>query len=396
MRLRSWIVTGTLFITSVGLWTGYVVSRRAFLRDYNEGVHAYLASNFIEAESRLTQALHRWPRDKDVQHLLIKTLIERSFAQFHAKDFTGALDTLTRAVRITPPGDPAQQALGELKAQLSDSSGHRPQSIEEVLQGVYQRLPEKEQPESLQTFMQKWLQKSQNNQEAVFKRFWENQERWLRQLDHQKDDFRKILYGGLAVFVLVGLTLLALLLGALHAYFGRRGVFSRLLEAHYQRLVAALPAGSQVLLGPPVSFHQGAEARQLDIIEAEIVSGRDADESHRRLERLLEEESPWLRARAAKILHQLNPRLALVELKRLVNDTPQENQISGMWALAELATPEALELLAPLAYSTVREIQQGAIRSLLQLQTKETLSSESKAKLHSILTQIRTKTGWIF
>jgi len=396
MKLKSWIITGALFLVCSSLWTGYVLSRRAFLRDFNAGVHAYLAGNFTEAEKNLTQALHRWPRDKEVRQLLIKTLIEQSFSQYHVKDFPGALLTLSRAVRITPPDDPAQKALGVLKEQLATSSENQPVNIKEILSNVYRHLPEPEQPGSLQSLMQQYLQRSQMNQEVLLKRFWDNQENWLIQLDRQKDEFRKILYGGLVLFGLGGAALFVLLLGVLHTYFGRRGVFSRLLEDHYQRLVAVLPAGSQVLLGPPVSFHSAPESRQLDVIEAEIVAGNDVEDSHHRLEVLLEGENPWLRARAAKILHRLNPKLAIAVLKRLVSESSTDSQVSGMWALAELATPDALDLLAPMAYSPVREIQQGAIRSLLQLQSKDGLPDVARSKLTQSLAEIRSKTGWIF
>ena len=158
-----------------------------------------------------------------------------------------------------------------------------------------------------------------------------------------------------------------LLAGFLHAYFGRRGVFARLLEDHYRRVVAALPSGSQVMLGPPISLHQVPESHQMDVIEAEIISGQSPEESARRLQSLLEGEDPWVRARAAKILYRLDPQLSLQELKRLVTDASNGNQVPGMWALAELGTSEALDLLVPLAYSPSRDIQQGAIRSLLQL-----------------------------
>ena len=396
MNLKTWSIIGALFLASSSLWTGYILSRRAFLREFNGGVHAYLAGDFMEADKNLTLAIHRWPHNAQVKDLLIKVLIEQSFSLYHAKDIPGALSSLARVSQMTSPGDPAQPAIKALREQLSTPPEKRPVNMDQVLHNLYQHLPEQDQPESLPALMQLWFQRSQASQESMLKHFLENQNVWLGQLERQKDEFRKILYGGLALFGIGGVALLVLLVGVLHTYFGRRGVFSRLLEDHYQRLVAVLPAGSQVLLGPPVSLTSVPESRQLDIIEAEIVSGSSAEESHRRLELLLEGDNPWMRARAAKILYQLNPKLAIEELKRLVAEAATDSQVSGMWALSELATPEALELLAPLAYSKVREIQQGAIRSLLQLQSKENLPSHVHDKLSQVLTEIRSRTGWIF
>ncbi|OGR88988.1 MAG: hypothetical protein A2992_07130 [Elusimicrobia bacterium RIFCSPLOWO2_01_FULL_59_12] len=134
----------------------------------------------------------------------------------------------------------------------------------------------------------------------------------------------------------------------------------------------------------------------MDCIEAEIISGRSAEKSHRQLESFLEGENPWVRARAAKILYRLNPKLSLEELRRLVSEASHESQVPGMWALAELATAESLDLLAPLAYSPVREVQQGAVRSLLQVQSNRQLPPAVHAKLNNLLSEIRSKTGWIF
>jgi predicted negative regulator of RcsB-dependent stress response len=93
-----------MFLASAGAWSAYVVSRRAFLRDFNRGVHAYLAGSYLEAEQELRKALERKPRDAEVRQLLTKTLIEQSFAQYHQKDFDGAMETLiARRSRLWKP-----------------------------------------------------------------------------------------------------------------------------------------------------------------------------------------------------------------------------------------------------------------------------------------------------
>jgi hypothetical protein len=396
VKLKVWFLFGALFLVSSSLWATYVISRRAFLADFNAGVHAYLSGNFADAESSLRRALDRRPHNEQAKQLFTKILIERSFSQYHQKDFQGALSTLDRASQALSSDDESQSTLAALRQQLSVPAEKRPVNMEQVLDGLYKHLPDKTQPDSLPSVMAQWFEKSQKNQEALLRQFAENQEKWLAQLEREKTDFKKILYGGIVLFGLFGLALAFLLAGILHAYFGRRGIFARLLEEHYQRVVAALPAGSHVLLGPPVSLHRAPEAQQMDIIEAEITSGVSVEESTRRLQSLLEGEDPWVRARAAKILYRLDPHLSLQELKRLVSDASNGNQVSGMWALAELGTSEALDLLVPLAYSPSREIQQGAIRSLLQLQAKETLSPDVLQKLEKIMTEIRSRTGWVF
>lgn len=396
MKLKTWALIGTLFVISFGLWAGYVLSRRAFLRDFNAGVHSYLSGQFEEAEQHLRGALKRRPHSHEVTQLLSKVLIERSFAEYHQKNYAAALETLDRASQTIPADDAAQNTFTALREQLSVPADKRPVNIEQVLDGLYKHLPAQTQPNSLQAVMEQWLERSQMSQEALLKHFWDNQEHWLVQLEREQEQFRRVLYGGLILFGVGGILLVVSLVGVLHAYFGRRGVFARLLEDHYRRVVAALPAGSHVLLGPPVSLHAVPESQQMDIIEAEIISGHNEEESAKRLQSLLEGENPWVRARAAKILYRLDPRLSLQELKRLVTDASDGAQVPGMWALSELGTSEALDLLVPLAYSPSREIQQGAIRSLLQLQSKASLPSDVQEKLNKLLPEIRSRTGWVF
>jgi hypothetical protein len=396
LKLKTWSIIGTLFLMSCGLWTTYIISSRAFLRDFNAGVHSYLSGQFVEAEQSLRDALTRRPHSAQVSQLLTKVLIERSFAQYHQKNYAAALETLDRASQTAAADEPTRETFRALREQLGVPADKRPVNIEQVLDGLYKHLPARDQPNSLQAMMEQYLRRTQLSQEALLKHFWDNQEHWLVQLEQQKEQFKRILYGGLLLFGAGGILLIVSLVGVLHAYFGRRGVFARLLEAHYERVVAALPAGSNVLLGPPVSLHRVPEAQQMDIIEAEIISGRNEEESAKRLQSFLAGEDPWVRARAAKILYRLDPKLSLQELKRLVSDASNGSQVPGMWALSELATSEALDLLVPLAYSPSREIQQGAIRSLLQLQTKEHLPEPVRQKLNTLLPEIRSRTGWVF
>jgi hypothetical protein len=50
----------------------------------------------------------------------------------------------------------------------------------------------------------------------------------------------------------------------------------------------------------------------------------------------------------------------------------------------------------PLAYSPSRTIQEGAIRSLVQLQSKVGIPADVLEKLTKHLSEIRSRTGWVF
>jgi hypothetical protein len=396
MTFKVRILMGVVFLVIGGVWGTYVLSTRAFLRDYNAGVHAYLAGQWENAEGSLRKALLRRPHKRDVKKLFAKTLIERSFAEYKQKKFQSALATIQRASDALPSDDEAQATFRALRRQLDVPTHQRPPEIGKVLEDVFRQLPTGSQPAPMETLLKKWVERSEQSQEDHLRRFWESQEQWLTQLHKEKDQFHKVLYGGLLLFGLLGGALFAIFWKLLHAYFGQRGVFARLLEEHYRRVVAALPSGSHVLLGPPVSLHRVKHSEQMDSIEAELIAGRTDEDATRRLQAFLEEENPWVRARAAKILYRVDAKVALEELKRLVTDASNGNQVPGMWALAELGTSEALELLAPLAYSPSTEIQQGAIRSLLQLQSKDSTPIDVRTKIGLLLTEIRSRTGWVF
>src|SRR5882724_1481555 len=111
MRVKSWALASTVFIMFGGFWASYIISSRAFLRDFNTGVHAYLSGQFEDAEDNLKKALGRRPHNEEAKQLLSKVLIERSFLQYHKKNFTAAVETLDRASQSLPANDEAQGTL---------------------------------------------------------------------------------------------------------------------------------------------------------------------------------------------------------------------------------------------------------------------------------------------
>jgi hypothetical protein len=394
MKWKFWIVASVLFAGSSISWGAYVISNRAFLRDFNDGVQAYITGRFEEAEAASQRALRRRPRSLQAKELLVKVLVERGYADYHSKNYPAAVEALNEAAKIGFPTEAGQEGVRRLQRLLA-ADNERPQPVEKVLQEAFRGLPDTHQPASVQYVLEQWMRRSQMNQESLFARYHENQERWLDEASRERSRFQRTLYAGLAFFGLGGTVLLMLGGVLLHAYFGRRGVFAQLLENHYQRVAAVLPPSSAVLLGPPMHWLADSKARQIDAIETEIVAD-SSEEARKHLQPFLDAEDPWMQARAAKILHRWDRESSLALLKRLVGDVSSSRRVPGMWALAELATVEALDLLAPLALSAERTIQEGAIRCLLQLQAREELPVDARRSLQKHLTEIRSRTGWIF
>src|SRR5438034_2798146 len=137
MKLKSWFIIGGLFLLSSSLWGAYIMSQRAFLRDFNAGVHDYLAGNYPEAEESLKKALARRPRNDQAKQLLLKTFIERSFAQYHQKNYAAAVATLDRASQTVPMDEETQQTLSAVRQQLSIPADQRPVNMEKVLAGLF-------------------------------------------------------------------------------------------------------------------------------------------------------------------------------------------------------------------------------------------------------------------
>jgi HEAT repeat protein len=152
---------------------------------------------------------------------------------------------------------------------------------------------------------------------------------------------------------------------------------------------------SMEVLGNPALVSSRMEFRKIEAIEAELVNESDREVAKKLLVSFFDQEDPWVRARAAKVLYRLDSRAAVSELTRLVRATSIDLQIPGIWALGELATPYALELLLPLAWNKNKEVQKAAIRSLVQMEAKEQIPADYKPKVKNLLKELRYKTDWI-
>src|SRR5882672_86349 len=119
MKPKSWIIAGSLFLVTSSLWGAFVISRRAFLRDFNAGVHSYLGGDYAGAEVSLKKAMDRRPGNDQAKQLLLKTFVEESFSQYHQKNYDAALATLDRAQEAVPTDPETHETLAAMRQQLS-------------------------------------------------------------------------------------------------------------------------------------------------------------------------------------------------------------------------------------------------------------------------------------
>jgi HEAT repeat protein len=176
----------------------------------------------------------------------------------------------------------------------------------------------------------------------------------------------------------------------------RAGTQIRMLARQYRAMMDS--AGRDVpmdLVAQPHLISSRMEFRKIEAIEAELVNSADQDVAHKLLADICKMEDPWVRARAAKVLYQLDAKKALAELKSLIDNPEPYIELPAIWALGELSTPSALHLLTSLVWSKNSEVQQAVIRSLIQIDLKNRLPTEEQIRVKKLLQELRFKTEWI-
>ena len=149
------------------------------------------------------------------------------------------------------------------------------------------------------------------------------------------------------------------------------------------------------VLGQPELISSRMEFRKIEAIESELTDEADRGIAQKLLNDFFKLEDPWVKARAAKALYPLDPKTAIGELQALAKSSSPFIQIPGIWALGELTSDRALELLMSMVWSKNPEVQQAVIRSLVQKETKNQIPPEYRRKVKDLLREVRYKTDWI-
>lgn len=170
----------------------------------------------------------------------------------------------------------------------------------------------------------------------------------------------------------------------------------RMLARQYQAMTASAERDVAIEeVAAPELISSRMEFRKIEAIEVELVNASDGPVAQKLLKAFLNGGDPWVRARAAKALYPLDSKEALHVLQTLVQDPSSYVQMPGIWALGELGTPRALEILMPMAESPHPEIQETVIRCLVQMESKQRIPSASLEKVKRLLKELRFKADWI-
>jgi hypothetical protein len=207
-----------------------------------------------------------------------------------------------------------------------------------------------------------------------------------------------------AAGLLMGVGVLGVLVGGglIFFYWRKRhpddiaGAKVRLLTQQYRAMTdSAAREIPMELLGKPEFISSRMEFRRIEAIEAELITEADRGVAKKLLIEFFLIDDPWVKARAAKALHAIDPRTAVVELQKMVKDESPFVQLPAIWALGELNSDRALEMLMSMVWHKTLEIQQAVIRSLVQKETKHHIPPDYVQKVRDLLKEVRYKTDWI-
>lgn len=227
--------------------------------------------------------------------------------------------------------------------------------------------------------------------------FTKGQEAIVIQISQERRAFGKILVVSVTVLSLVGLFLASLGLLVFQRLFGRRGLVTRMVDVFERGALPAPEAGNPALgldnpalLPPPT----GA-TRKVEIIEAEMVHVGDTTMAENLLFPLLEDDDPWVRARAAKALYPIQHDPAMGALQSLIRHKKKNVRMAGVWALGEVAQPDAVEGLKSLVSDSDREIARAAIHCLMQIQDRKQAPPQVLERVKAALRELQEKREWV-
>ena len=393
MKRRLWFGLIGIFLAAAAL-APYLLSRRAFLNDFNQGVYHYFKGQWDLSRASLEKALARRPQNANARRLLAKVHLEEGMELYRLKEYQRAFRSFARAVELSPQDPGAEKLLETLGMYLARPTEAPPVEVGLLLQQISQAsggaYPERE----MEARLFQLIRQFQLDQKKVLESLAESQQATAGSLLEEQRNFRRILLGAALFLGAMALFLTAAFWLVYQRLFGQKGLVIELLAlarrpAHGPENFLAQEAASQTAL-------TSLDFRKIDVIEAELVNETDGATAHRLLQPFLEDEDPWMRARAAKVMYKVNKELALDELRRLADNKSKQVRLYGIWALGELATPETLDILAPSVWHPDKEIQKAAIQCLIKIENKKQAPKEALERVDAILSQLRSKTEWIF
>ncbi len=159
------------------------------------------------------------------------------------------------------------------------------------------------------------------------------------------------------------------------------------LRGETRKVVVEKPGGGREII-TDINPHIRARADGVELIESTV---DDPKVGERLLKPFLEDRDSRVRANAGKALYKYNKEKAMVVLTGMCKSNDQWMRLSGAWALGEIGSQSAAEILLSLLQDSWEFVRKRAAKSLEKIltQKKEEIEKTLLEKIESALTQKR-------
>jgi len=178
-----------------------------------------------------------------------------------------------------------------------------------------------------------------------------------------------------------------ILLGNQERILGLLEKLSSAVRGETKKMIVERPGGGREII-TDINPHIRARADGVELIESTI---DDPEVGERLLKPFLEDGESRVRANARKALYKFNKEKAMVLLTEMCKSDDQWMRLSGAWALGEIGSPAAAEILLSLLTDPWEFVKNRAAKSLEKIltQRREGIEGSLRERIESTLRKIK-------
>lgn len=437
------------------VFTSPVSAKSEAKKLYKGAEEKYDLGEVDEAIVDLEKALVIDSKFKKAKKLLLKILITVSTEYYAADDYEMAFPYLTKAYELAPENTKVkymyeiisqelmaretEKKAAELEVQKKDEKERREAEVEakgkeeELLQKKKQeeekrrreleakRRKEKEKRRRAAEFEAKMKSEREETEKALLARK-EEVEKATNKYKETRKRFRKNIFFGI-LGILSSLLVAIFLIFIIFKYSDRRfekrwkkergeqdefrqrvekillGNQERTLEllekltgalrGETKKVVVEKPGGGRGII-TDINPHIRARADGVELIETTV---DDPEVGGRLLKPFLEDRDSRVRANAGKALYKFNKEKAMVMLTEMCKSNDQWMRLSGAWAMGEIGSQSAAEILLSLLKDSWEFVRKRAVKSLEKIltQKKEEIERTLLERIESTLKELKQK-----
>ena len=159
------------------------------------------------------------------------------------------------------------------------------------------------------------------------------------------------------------------------------------LRGETKKVIVEMPGGGRQII-TDINPHIRARADGVELIESTV---DDPKVGERLLKPFLEDRDSRVRANAGKALYKYNKEKAMVVLTEMCKSSDQWMRLSGAWALGEIGSQSAAEILLSLLKDSWEFVKKRAVKSLEKIltQKKEGIETALVERIESVLKELK-------